>query len=503
MSPRPTAIRRALATASAITAIAPMMLFISATSASATTTSDIASLALANTGKGAGWCSQSNSSNNSLGGNAFGSSCDNSSGTGNGEYWCADFAKWVWQNANGGTINTSGLTPGAGSFYTYGSNNGTLHTSSSYVPQAGDAVVYDYQGSGVADHVGLVTAVNSDGSVQTANGDWGGSSGVSQAYFAETSSVVTVTLAPSERSVGSVPSGIGMTISGYITPVGLTSGSTRHDLYQKHSDGSIWKYTGTPLSGWTQVGNNSATKQIAASNGGGALYELDTTGTIWQYANSAWTKIDNNTAAVQIASNSSTVYQLHGNGSIWKYTGTPLSGWTQIGNNAAAVKIAASESGVYELDNTGTIWQYANSAWTKIDNNTGTVGVTATDQANGVYELHSNGSIWKYTGTPLSGWTQIGTNAAAVFVDAIPGGGVVELDNTGTIWEYVNSAWTKIDNNAATTAVQVGDDGAIYEFHNDGSIWVYDGVPISGWTELDNNAAATGMAAGDSRAVHK
>jgi CHAP domain-containing protein len=349
MSPRPTAIRRALATASAITAIAPMMLFISATSASATTTSDIASLALANTGKGAGWCSQSNSSNNSLGGNAFGSSCDNSSGTGNGEYWCADFAKWVWQNANGGTINTSGLTPGAGSFYTYGSNNGTLHTSSSYVPQAGDAVVYDYQGSGVADHVGLVTAVNSDGSVQTANGDWGGSSGVSQAYFAETSSVVTVTLAPSERSVGSVPSGIGMTISGYITPVGLTSGSTRHDLYQKHSDGSIWKYTGTPL----------------------------------------------------------------------------------------------------------------------------------------------------------SGWTQIGTNAAAVFVDAIPGGGVVELDNTGTIWEYVNSAWTKIDNNAATTAVQVGDDGAIYEFHNDGSIWVYDGVPISGWTELDNNAAATGMAAGDSRAVHK
>ncbi|HZM84363.1 MAG TPA: hypothetical protein VFC19_52250, partial [Candidatus Limnocylindrales bacterium] len=40
--------------------------------------------------------------------------------------WCADFARWVWRNAN---IKTGGLTAASGSFYTYGSNNGTLHTS--------------------------------------------------------------------------------------------------------------------------------------------------------------------------------------------------------------------------------------------------------------------------------------------------------------------------------------------------------------------------------------
>src|ERR1700722_36532 len=63
-----------------------------ATSESAAVTSDatttgIASLALANRGKGA--CST-----NSRGGHDFDTSC-----TGNGdrpEFWCADFARWVW-----------------------------------------------------------------------------------------------------------------------------------------------------------------------------------------------------------------------------------------------------------------------------------------------------------------------------------------------------------------------------------------------------------------------
>ena len=55
--------------------------------------SNISNIALANVGKGA--CSR-----NSEGGNDFDSSC-----TGNGgqpEYWCADFARWVWAAAGGG-----------------------------------------------------------------------------------------------------------------------------------------------------------------------------------------------------------------------------------------------------------------------------------------------------------------------------------------------------------------------------------------------------------------
>jgi hypothetical protein len=69
---------------------------------------------------------------NSLGGHGYESSC-----TGNGgqpEYWCADFARWVWQNSDVEIL--SGLTAAAQSFYSYGQSNGTL----SGTPQVGDAV---------------------------------------------------------------------------------------------------------------------------------------------------------------------------------------------------------------------------------------------------------------------------------------------------------------------------------------------------------------------------
>jgi hypothetical protein len=187
-----------------------------APSAPPTVAANIASLANANAGKGAGTCSTSNGSLNSLGGSAFYTSC-----TGNGgsaEYWCADFAKWVWANAG---VNVTGLTPGAGSFIADASENGsTVHTSSSYVPQVGDAVVYDYSG-GVANHVGLVTGVNSDGSITTDNGDFGGDSG-SEAYFSETSTVEQIGVAAAQKYVGDTPGGIGMTISAYVTPSGLS-----------------------------------------------------------------------------------------------------------------------------------------------------------------------------------------------------------------------------------------------------------------------------------------
>ncbi len=157
-----------------------------ASTANAVSTTSIASIALANVGKMA--CSD-----NSAGGRAFASSC-----TGNGgepEYWCADFALWVWGQAG---ADTSGLTAAAGSFYTYGLDHGTLHSS----PAVGDAVVFDYQGGGVADHVAIVTQVNADGTIETVSGDWGGA-GSSEAAFASSSHVVHN--APAYRSTEGRP----------------------------------------------------------------------------------------------------------------------------------------------------------------------------------------------------------------------------------------------------------------------------------------------------------
>ena len=171
--------------------------------------SSIAEIARANVGRGA--CST-----NSAGSKAFDSSC-----TGNGgepEYWCADFARWVWAKA--GASYTSDLTAAAGSFYVYGQAHRTLHSK----PAVGDAVVFNYAGHGYADHVAIVTAVYSNGTIETVSGDWNGESG-SEARFSSTSHVVLNAPAYS-GALGGRPAEMGMTISGFVAPAGLGAGGS-------------------------------------------------------------------------------------------------------------------------------------------------------------------------------------------------------------------------------------------------------------------------------------
>jgi hypothetical protein len=171
-------------------------------SGSSASASSIANLALANVDKQA--CSE-----NSKGGHAFESSCDGDDG--HPEYWCADFAIWVWAQAG---MDTSSLTAAAGTFYCYGENHGTLHSS----PAVGDAVVFDYQGGCVANHVAIVTKVNSNGTIETASGDWGGNINLPETAFASQSHVVLNTPAYA-GSKGTTPTEMGMEISGFISPV--------------------------------------------------------------------------------------------------------------------------------------------------------------------------------------------------------------------------------------------------------------------------------------------
>jgi hypothetical protein len=99
------------------------------------------------------------------------------------EDWCADFAKYVWSQS-GVTGPLGDLTPGAGSFYAYGAaedESMPLNPPASDA-QVGDAMVLYPPGTTAseiadaspylyADHVAIVTAVNSDGTIDTVNGD--------------------------------------------------------------------------------------------------------------------------------------------------------------------------------------------------------------------------------------------------------------------------------------------------------------------------------------------
>jgi hypothetical protein len=87
--------------------------------------------------------------------------------------------------------------------------------------------------------------------------------------------------------------------------------------------------------------------------------------------------VDNNPTAVGIAASTSALYQMHGDGTIWIYTGPAISGWQMLDNNPRAREIAAGE---------------------------------------GLYQMHGDGTIWIYTGPPLTGWQMVDNNPATTAI---------------------------------------------------------------------------------------
>jgi PKD repeat protein len=101
------------------------------------------------------------------------------------EAWCSDFAKWVWAQA-GITADMNTLNAGANSFYAWALDQGQTPVADSGTPEPGDAVAFYKPGpittSTYADHVGLITSVNADGTVDMANGDFLGPNGITVEY---------------------------------------------------------------------------------------------------------------------------------------------------------------------------------------------------------------------------------------------------------------------------------------------------------------------------------
>ncbi|MFD7027595.1 CHAP domain-containing protein [Streptomyces sp. NPDC059917] len=242
-------VRRALNTSIALASVAPALLL--AASAASASGSGIVDTARANVGDGA--CST-----NSAGGTGFYSSCTGNFGT--PEAWCADFAKWVWSR-NG--VNVAGLTPAAGSFGTY---NGGLGST----PHVGDAVVFNYNGAGYADHVAIVASVG-NGTITTIGGNEGGVSG----NFSATSRVKESS--PFNSAVGSAARG--QTISGYVSPIGgseptppAETAAVNVQLDIAGSGGSMLSQFGNYEQGrfnpnWTDVGGAALTKVTSTTVG--------------------------------------------------------------------------------------------------------------------------------------------------------------------------------------------------------------------------------------------
>lgn len=106
------------------------------------------------------------------------------------EEWCSDFAKWVWQQA-GVTVDMNTLNAGSVSFYDWGVDQEQNVTPDTGTPAVGDAVVFFPPGTitptTYADHVGLVTGINPDGTINMANGDFSGDPDIDVQYDTEIS----------------------------------------------------------------------------------------------------------------------------------------------------------------------------------------------------------------------------------------------------------------------------------------------------------------------------
>ena len=271
---------------------------------------------------------------------------------------------------------------------------------------------------------------------------------------------------------------------------------TAGGLYQRHADGSIWAYTGTPMSGWLLLDNNPATVNVVTD--GTDIYQLHSNGTIWRFTGTpltGWVLLDNNPAASQLAASGGHLYQLHHDGSIWQYLGTPLTGWLLLDYNPAAVGIYADGYNLYQFHRGGTIWQYAGTpltGWLLLDNNPAAVQLAAS--GGHLYQLHHDGTFFQYTGVPLTGWLELDHNPATMAITA-EGNNLYQLHHDGTIFQYTGvplTGWLEMDNNPATVATAAGG-GHLYQLHQGGTIWQYLGPPLTGWVELDNNPATVAL----------
>ncbi len=180
------------------------------------------------------------------------------------------------------------------------------------------------------------------------------------------------------------------------------------DLYKLHQDGSVWQATSGTA--WSVVANADPGR-ITIAVGGDRMASLYVDGSITIDQTSFGRQLGH---AVAIAIDGhADIYRLSLNGDIEVF-GRRDGVWRPLDNNPATVAIAAGDWGMlYQLHDNGSIWKYTGQhcdfqqpypqcrGWEKVDNNPAAVKIVAAGQE--LYKLQGNGSLWRYTGTSCIG----------------------------------------------------------------------------------------------------
>ncbi|KAF2679304.1 hypothetical protein K458DRAFT_314456 [Lentithecium fluviatile CBS 122367] len=211
-------------------------------------------------------------------------------------------------------------------------------------------------------------------------------------------------------------------------------------LYQRHADGSTYKYSGAGTNWqWIGAANDNVIDIVAAAD---QVYMRRKDGWIARWSGTAqtWTAIQqpSSPSSAQIAvTDSKTLWNLLSNGDIvrseWPYSATS---WQIVDINPANIQIAVGGENFYKLQSDGSvIWldmeQYY---WADVEN-AGSVAIYAV--GNFLYSRHADGSVWRYTGTPGI-WEMLDERKDSVAVVGDRSGGVYEMVKGGDIYKLVS-----------------------------------------------------------------
>jgi hypothetical protein len=297
------------------------------------------------------------------------------------------------------------------------------------------------------------------------------------------------------------------------------------ELYQTHTDGSIWEYTGVPCkgtacSGWLELDNNPDLKMIAS--GEGLLFELHKDGSIWWYVGPAcsggycpgWVELNNNPLAVTIGAGPNGLYEVNTDGTLWAWNGVICNGsfcpgwtqWTEPQTDPTPL-YAANSTVLVADDGAPGIFIYMGTpfSWPQIDD-AGALSV-AVDGIGGIYALDQDGTILTrgYYGFYAISQDKVTESIAAGGNSA--GGSLYKQQKNHSIWQLTicndDCYWQEIDDHA-TSGVPVAGSNTVYQIRKtptSTSIWQYTGTPCSGtvcsgWVKLDDNPTTLSIVAG-------
>lgn len=290
-----------------------------------------------------------------------------------------------------------------------------------------------------------------------------------------------------------------------------TSVPVLYEVRLSQNERSIWQYTGTPLTGWQEIGApNTQTASVVATTS--HVYQLQLNGDILVYTGTStnWTALDATGNAQEIAlSSTGQLYKEEQDGSAWMYAGG--TNWTQLSSSANSAPLGSLTAGpngaLYSIGQEG-VWKYTGTpitGWQEIDNSLANgfadaVSLVATPNGK-LYELRFNAqtstsAVWAYNGTPLS-WKQIGTQAGLV----ITGDGKNHLYQDvsgGTLWRYSGSGttWTALKNPspAQTGNITASAAGQVFEILTTGAVWM---LNSGKWTQVDNSTTSFWIASSE------